>query len=96
MMEVLEERHFPVTEFIPVASERSVGKKVMFNGKEYSVVSAEEAIAAKPDLAIFSAGGGPSKELAPKFAAVGCRVVDNSSCWPRRAGDASLRLYFMA
>lgn len=81
MTEVLEERHFPVTEFIPVASERSVGKKVMFNGKEYSVVSAEEAIAAKPDLAIFSAGGGPSKELAPKFAAVGCRVVDNSSCW---------------
>ena len=81
MMEVLEERHFPVTELIPVASERSVGKKVMFNGKEYSVVSAEDAIAAKPDLAIFSAGGGPSKELAPKFAAVGCRVVDNSSCW---------------
>ena len=81
MIEVLEERHFPVTEFIPVASERSVGKKVMFNGKEYSVVSAEDAIAAKPDLAIFSAGGGPSKELAPKFAAVGCRVVDNSSCW---------------
>ena len=81
MTEVLEERHFPVTEFIPVASERSVGKKVMFNGKEYSVVSAEDAIAAKPDLAIFSAGGGPSKELAPKFAAVGCRVVDNSSCW---------------
>lgn len=81
MMEVLEERNFPVTEFIPVASERSVGKTVTFKGKEYKVVSAEDAIAAKPDLAIFSAGGGPSKELAPRFAAVGCRVVDNSSCW---------------
>lgn len=81
MMEVLAERNFPVTEFFPVASERSVGKKVTFNGKEYTVISAEEAIAAKPDLAIFSAGGGTSKELAPKFAAVGCRVVDNSSQW---------------
>lgn len=81
MMEVLAERNFPVTEFFPVASERSVGKKVTFNGKEYTVISADEAIAAKPDLAIFSAGGGVSKELAPKFAAVGCRVVDNSSQW---------------
>ena len=81
MMEVLEERNFPVTEFLPVASERSVGRKVTFKGKEYTVMSAGEAIAARPDLAIFSAGGGPSKELAPKFAAVGCRVVDNSSCW---------------
>lgn len=81
MMEVLEERNFPVTGFLPVASERSVGRKVTFKGKEYTVMSAGEAIAARPDLAIFSAGGGPSKELAPKFAAVGCRVVDNSSCW---------------
>lgn len=81
MMEVLEERNFPVTEFLPVASERSVGRKVTFKGKEYPVMSAGDAIAARPDLAIFSAGGGPSKELAPKFAAVGCRVVDNSSCW---------------
>ena len=81
MMEVLEERHFPVSEFIPVASERSVGRKVVFGGKEYSVVSAGEAISRKPDLAVFSAGGDASKELAPKFAAVGCRVVDNSSCW---------------
>lgn len=81
MMEVLEERQFPVTEFIPVASERSAGKKVTFKGKEYTVGTADEAIAARPDLAIFSAGGGPSKELAPRFAAVGCRVVDNSSCW---------------
>jgi len=81
MMEVLQERHFPVTEFLPVASERSVGKKVTFEGKEYSVISADEAISRKPDLAVFSAGGDASKELAPKFAAAGCRVVDNSSYW---------------
>ena len=81
MMEVLEERHFPVTEFLPVASERSVGKTVRFCGKDYKVISADEAIARKPALAIFSAGGGPSRELAPRFAEVGCRVVDNSSCW---------------
>ncbi len=81
MVEVLEERNFPVTEFLPVASERSVGRKVTFKGKEYTVISAEQAIAAKPDVAIFSAGSGPSKELAPKFAETGCYVVDNSSCW---------------
>ena len=81
MMEVLQERHFPVSEFIPVASERSVGKKVVFAGREYAVVGADEAIARRPDLALFSAGGGPSAELAPRFAAVGCRVVDNSSFW---------------
>lgn len=81
MMEVLEERNFPVTEFYPVASERSVGKEVTFKGKKYTVISADEAIEAKPELAIFSAGAGASRELAPKFAAVGCRVVDNSSCW---------------
>ena len=81
MMEVLEERNFPVSEFFAVASERSVGKKVSFKGKEYTVIGADEAIAAKPDVAIFSAGGGASRDLAPKFAAVGCRVVDNSSYW---------------
>ena len=81
MMEVLAERHFPVTEFLPVASERSVGRKVLFDGKEYTVIGAEEAIARRPHLAIFSAGAGASKELAPRFAAVGCYVVDNSSCW---------------
>lgn len=81
MVEVLQERDFPVRELIPVASERSVGKKVAFNGKEYSVVSAEEAISMKPQLALFSAGADISREQAPKFAAVGCRVVDNSSCW---------------
>ena len=81
MLEVLEERAFPVTELLPVASSRSVGRKVRFAGKEWSVVSADDAIAAKPDLALFSAGASASRELAPRFAEAGCRVVDNSSCW---------------
>ena len=81
MLRILEERNFPVTELIPVASERSVGHKVIFKGNEYSVVSADTAIAMKPALALFSAGGSISLELAPKFAAAGCRVVDNSSAW---------------
>ena len=81
MVEVLQERNFPVSEFIPVASERSKGKTVTFKGKEYPVVTGDEAVAMKPDLALFSAGADISRELAPKFAAVGCRVVDNSSCW---------------
>ncbi len=81
MMKILEERNFPVTELIPVASEKSVGMKVMYRGKEYPVVSAETAIAMRPALALFSAGGSISLELAPAFAAVGCRVVDNSSAW---------------
>ena len=81
MLEVLAERNFPVTELLPVASAKSVGRKITFQGKEWTVVSAEEAIAARPDLALFSAGGSTSAELAPKFAEVGCRVVDNSSQW---------------
>ena len=81
MLEVLAERNFPVTELLPVASARSVGRKITFCGKEWSVVSAEDAIAAKPDVALFSAGAAASRELAPKFAEAGCRVVDNSSCW---------------
>jgi aspartate-semialdehyde dehydrogenase len=81
MLKILEERNFPVTELIPVASERSVGTKVSFKGKEYTVVSADTAISMKPALALFSAGGAISLDLAPKFAAVGCRVVDNSSAW---------------
>jgi len=81
MLEVLAERKFPVTELIPVASEKSVGRTVPFNGRNWPVVSADDAIAARPALALFSAGAGVSKELAPRFAAVGCRVVDNSSCW---------------
>ena len=81
MLQVLEERRFPVTELLPVASERSWGKKVTFQGREWTVMSADEAIARKPALAIFSAGGAVSAELAPRFAAVGCYVVDNSSYW---------------
>jgi len=81
MIQVLEERSFPVTEFIPVASEKSVGKEVFFKGKSYKVVSADEAIARKPEIALFSAGGGTSLEWAPKFAAAGITVIDNSSAW---------------
>lgn len=81
MCEVLEERNFPVTEFIPVASEKSVGKKIIFKNKEYKVVGMSEGIAAKPDIALFSAGGNVSLEFAPKFAAVGTTVIDNSSAW---------------
>jgi len=81
MLEVLAERNFPVTELIPVASERSVGKKLVFRNKEWTVVSAKDAIAARPAIAIFSAGGGTSLELAPQFAAAGITVIDNSSAW---------------
>ena len=81
MLEVLAERNFPVTELIPVASERSVGKKISFKGNEYTVVSMQGAIDAKPNVAIFSAGGSTSLEWAPKFAAAGITVIDNSSAW---------------
>ena len=81
MRNVLEERNFPITEFIPVASERSVGKKLIFNGKEYRVVGLQTAVEMKPDLALFSAGGDTSIEWAPKFAEVGTTVIDNSSAW---------------
>ncbi|NIG52615.1 aspartate-semialdehyde dehydrogenase [Chitinophaga sp. Cy-1792] len=81
MLQVLTERNFPVTELIPVASEKSVGKEVTFKGKGYKVVSAETAIAMKPNVAIFSAGGSTSLEWAPKFAAAGITVIDNSSAW---------------
>jgi aspartate-semialdehyde dehydrogenase len=81
MLQVLAERNFPVTELIPVASERSVGKTVEFKGKQYRVVGMDDAIAAKPALALFSAGGSTSLEWAPKFAAAGITVVDNSSAW---------------
>jgi aspartate-semialdehyde dehydrogenase len=81
MLEVLAERNFPVTELIPVASERSIGKEVTFKGRKYKVVSAEDAIAARPAVALFSAGGSTSLEWAPKFAAAGITVVDNSSAW---------------
>ena len=81
MLQVLAERNFPVTELIPVASERSVGKEVDFKGKKYKVVSMMDAIAAKPAVALFSAGGGTSLEWAPKFAEAGITVIDNSSAW---------------
>lgn len=81
MLQVLTERNFPVTELIPVASERSVGKEVEFKGKPYKVVSMQDAIAAKPAVAIFSAGGSTSLEWAPKFAEAGITVIDNSSAW---------------
>ncbi|GGH70467.1 MAG: aspartate-semialdehyde dehydrogenase [Bacteroidetes bacterium] len=86
MLKVLEERNFPVTELIPAASVRSVGKKVMFKGKEVSVVSLPDAVAAKPDIALFSAGGDVSTAWAPKFAEVGTRVIDNSSAWRMTEG----------
>jgi aspartate-semialdehyde dehydrogenase len=81
MLQVLAERNFPVTGIIPVASERSVGKEVEFKGKKYKVVSMTDGIAAKPAVAIFSAGGSTSLEWAPKFAEAGITVIDNSSAW---------------
>ena len=81
MLKVLEERNLPITELIPVASERSVGKKIKFKDKEFTIVSMNDAIAVKPEIAIFSAGGGTSLEFAPKFAEVGTVVIDNSSAW---------------
>jgi aspartate-semialdehyde dehydrogenase len=81
MLKVLAERNFPVTELIPVASEKSVGKKLSWKGKEYTVHSLEQAIAAKPQIALFSAGGSTSLEWAPKFADAGIFVIDNSSAW---------------
>src|SRR6201986_4968058 len=81
MLQVLAERNFPITELLPVASEKSVGKQVEFKGKKYTIVSAADAIAAKPAVALFSAGGSTSLEWAPKFAAAGITVVDNSSAW---------------
>ncbi|MCJ8290368.1 MAG: aspartate-semialdehyde dehydrogenase [Crocinitomicaceae bacterium] len=81
MLQVLKERNFPITELIPVASERSVGKTISYAGSDYTVVGLETAISMKPDLALFSAGGDTSLEWAPKFAAVGTTVIDNSSAW---------------
>ena len=81
MLKVLEERNFPITALIPVASERSVGKKISYKGEEYPIVSLQTAVEARPELAIFSAGGSTSVEWAPKFAEVGTTVIDNSSAW---------------
>ena len=87
MLQVLAERHFPVDELIPVASEKSVGKKISFAGREWTVVSADDAIKAKPALALFSAGGSTSAALAPRFAEAGIRVVDNRSQWRMAATE---------
>ena len=81
MLKVLEERNFPITELLPVASEKSVGKTVKFKDKDYTVVSIQDAVDAKPEIAIFSAGGQTSLDWAPKFAEAGSFVVDNSSAW---------------
>jgi aspartate-semialdehyde dehydrogenase len=81
MLKVLAERNFPITELLVVASERSVGKKLLYKNKEYTVIGLADAVAAKPDVAIFSAGGGTSLEWAPKFAEAGTTVIDNSSAW---------------
>ena len=89
MLKVLAERNFPVSELYPVASERSVGKKIEFNGKEYEVIGLQAAVDIKPDIALFSAGGDTSLEWAPKFAENGTTVIDNSSAWRM---DASKKL----
>ena len=89
MLKVLEERNFPVTELIPVASEKSIGKKVLFKGKEFEIVSMQTALDRKPEIAMFSAGGTTSLEFAPKFAAIGTTVIDNSSTW-RMVADKKL------
>ena len=81
MLKVLEERNLPITQFIPVASQRSAGKKLWYKGKEYTIVTLEEAVKMKPTIALFSAGGDTSTEWAPKFAEVGTKVIDNSSAW---------------
>lgn len=81
MCRVLEERNFPITELLAVASERSIGKTITFKGETHTIIGMEAAIAAKPDIAIFSAGGSTSLEWAPRFAAVGTTVIDNSSAW---------------
>ena len=86
MLKVLEERNFPVTELIPVASEKSVGKKISFKGNDYSIVSMQTAIDMKPEIALFSAGGNTSLEFAPKFAEVGTTVIDNSSAFRMMEG----------
>ncbi|MGA9211682.1 aspartate-semialdehyde dehydrogenase [Kaistella sp.] len=89
MLKVLEERNFPVTELIPVASEKSIGKKITFKGNEFEIVSMQDALDRKPEIAMFSAGGTTSLEFAPKFAAVGTTVIDNSSTW-RMVADKKL------
>src|SRR5690606_9524528 len=85
MLKVLEERNFPVNELLLVASERSIGKEIVFKGKIHKVIGLEEAVAERPHIALFSAGGATSLEWAPKFAEVGTTVIDNSSAWRMEA-----------
>lgn len=85
MLKVLEERNFPADELLPVATAKSVGSTIRFRGKEVAVIGMEDAIARRPDIALFSAGGGTSLEWAPRFAEVGCTVIDNSSAWRMHA-----------
>src|SRR5262245_36429132 len=85
MLKVLEERHFPVDELLPVASDSSAGRTVRFRGKGIPVITMAEAVKARPDIALFSAGGATSLEWAPRFAEVGCTVIDNSSAWRMHA-----------
>ena len=89
ILKVLEERNFPVTELIPVASEKSIGKKIIFKGTAFEIVSMQDALDRKPEIALFSAGGITSLEYAPKFAAIGTTVIDNSSAW-RMVADKRL------
>ncbi|MCK5638418.1 MAG: aspartate-semialdehyde dehydrogenase, partial [Flavobacteriaceae bacterium] len=89
MLQIIEERNFPFTELFLVASEKSVGKIIPFNGKDYMVIGLQEAVNQKPDIAVFSAGGDTSLKWAPKFAEVGTTVIDNSSAWRM---DASKKL----
>jgi aspartate-semialdehyde dehydrogenase len=89
MLRILEERNFPVSELIPVASEKSIGKEVSFKGKGWKIISADDAISKKPVIALFSAGGAASLELAPRFVKAGTTVIDNSSAWRM---DASKKL----
>ncbi|NND63027.1 MAG: aspartate-semialdehyde dehydrogenase [Flavobacteriaceae bacterium] len=81
MLKLLEERNFPISEMLPVASSRSVGRELVFKNKLHRIIGLQEAVDAKPDIAIFSAGGSTSLEWAPKFAEAGCTVIDNSSAW---------------
>ena len=86
MLKVLEERNFPISELIPVASAKSIGKKILFKGTEFEIVSMQDALDRKPEIAMFSAGGTTSLEFAPKFAAIGTTVIDNSSAWRMEVG----------
>ena len=87
MLKVLEERNFPVSELFPVASEKSVGKDLVFNNKHYKVIELQEAVNLKPDIALFSAGSAVSLEWAPKFAEAGTTVIDNSSAFRMNPGN---------